>query len=246
MRSSGSPPPPDDLGHPRRGHLGHRRAGRLRPLAPAGHPCRQRAPRRGERRPRRCRRAGGRPTCARCIAWRRCAPTSSAHGPRAALGPAVAGRRPSRGRRTAGHERRPAIARRSRSPRSTSAAGDAFQIVLSQRFDFDLGCDPFDVYRVLRQVNPSPYMFFLRQGGVSVVGASPEPMVQLLDGRVVSRPDRRDAAGAGSNDRRGPPARGGAGREPEGARRARHARRPGPQRRGKGGALRHRAGRTSS
>ena len=67
-------------------------------------------------------------------------------------------------------------------------AGDAFQIVLSQRFDFDLGCDPFDVYRVLRQVNPSPYMFFLRQGGVSIVGASPEPMVQLLDGRVVSRP----------------------------------------------------------
>ena len=67
-------------------------------------------------------------------------------------------------------------------------AGDAFQVVLSQRFDFDLGCDPFDVYRVLRQVNPSPYMFFLRQGGVSVVGASPEPMVQLLDGCVVSRP----------------------------------------------------------
>ncbi len=67
-------------------------------------------------------------------------------------------------------------------------AGDAFQVVLSQRFDFDLGCDPFDVYRVLRQVNPSPYMFFLRQGGVSVVGASPEPMVQVLDGRVVSRP----------------------------------------------------------
>jgi anthranilate synthase component 1 len=67
-------------------------------------------------------------------------------------------------------------------------AGDAFQIVLSQRFDFDLGCEPFDVYRVLRQVNPSPYMFFLRQGGVSVVGASPEPMVQLLSGRVVSRP----------------------------------------------------------
>jgi len=67
-------------------------------------------------------------------------------------------------------------------------AGDAFQVVLSQRFDLELGCDPFDVYRVLRQVNPSPYMFFLRQGGVSVVGASPEPMVQLLAGRVVSRP----------------------------------------------------------
>jgi anthranilate synthase component I len=67
-------------------------------------------------------------------------------------------------------------------------AGDAFQIVLSQRFDLELACDPFDVYRVLRQVNPSPYMFFLRQGGVTVVGASPEPLVQLLDGRVVSRP----------------------------------------------------------
>ncbi len=67
-------------------------------------------------------------------------------------------------------------------------AGDVFQIVLSQRFDLDLGADPFDVYRVLRQVNPSPYMFFLRQGGVSVIGASPEPLVQLKDGRVISRP----------------------------------------------------------
>jgi anthranilate synthase component 1 len=67
-------------------------------------------------------------------------------------------------------------------------AGDAFQIVLSQRFDLDLDVDPFDVYRVLRQVNPSPYMFFVRQGGVSLIGASPEPLVQLLGGRVTSRP----------------------------------------------------------
>jgi anthranilate synthase component 1 len=67
-------------------------------------------------------------------------------------------------------------------------AGDAFQIVLSQRFDVELDVDPFDVYRVLRQVNPSPYMFFLRQGDVCVVGASPEPLVQVRDGRVVSRP----------------------------------------------------------
>lgn len=67
-------------------------------------------------------------------------------------------------------------------------SGDAFQIVLSQRFDLDLGVDPFEVYRVLRQVNPSPYMFFLRQGGVCVVGASPEPLVQLQGGRVISRP----------------------------------------------------------
>ncbi len=67
-------------------------------------------------------------------------------------------------------------------------AGDVFQVVLSQRFDFELGADPFDVYRALRQVNPSPYMYFVRVPGVTLVGASPEPMVQLLDGRVISRP----------------------------------------------------------
>ena len=68
------------------------------------------------------------------------------------------------------------------------AAGDIFQVVLSQRFDFDLGADPFDAYRSLRQVNPSPYMYFIRHPEVTVVGSSPEPMVQLVDGRVVSRP----------------------------------------------------------
>jgi anthranilate synthase component I len=67
-------------------------------------------------------------------------------------------------------------------------AGDIFQVVLSQRFDFDLRAEPFDVYRVLRQVNPSPYMYFVRQPGLSLVGASPEPMVRVTDGTVVSRP----------------------------------------------------------
>jgi anthranilate synthase component 1 len=68
-------------------------------------------------------------------------------------------------------------------------AGDIFQVVLSQRFDLDeLGADPFDVYRVLRLVNPSPYLYFLRFPEVTVVGASPEPMVRLRDGTVVSRP----------------------------------------------------------
>jgi anthranilate synthase component 1 len=69
-------------------------------------------------------------------------------------------------------------------------AGDIFQVVLSQRFDLEGGLDaePFDVYRVLRQVNPSPYMYFLRHDDVTMVGSSPEPMVQLLDGRVISRP----------------------------------------------------------
>jgi len=67
-------------------------------------------------------------------------------------------------------------------------AGDVFQVVLSQRFDLDLGADAFDAYRVLRQVNPSPYMYFLRHPAVTVLGSSPEPMVQLRDGVVVSRP----------------------------------------------------------
>ncbi|HWW53829.1 MAG TPA: chorismate-binding protein, partial [Acidimicrobiales bacterium] len=67
-------------------------------------------------------------------------------------------------------------------------AGDIFQVVLSQRFDVELGANPFDAYRSLRQINPSPYMYFIRHPEVTVVGSSPEPMVQLLDGRVISRP----------------------------------------------------------
>ncbi len=79
-------------------------------------------------------------------------------------------------------------------------AGDVFQVVLSQRFDLDrLGADPFDVYRVLRLVNPSPYLYFLRFPEVTVVGASPEPMVRLRGGTVVSRPI------AGSRPRGGTP-----------------------------------------
>lgn len=68
------------------------------------------------------------------------------------------------------------------------SAGDIFQVVLSRRFDFDLDADPFEVYRVLRLVNPSPYLYFLRDEAVTVVGASPEPMVRLRDGVVTSRP----------------------------------------------------------
>ena len=67
-------------------------------------------------------------------------------------------------------------------------AGDIFQVVLSQRYELQLEADPFDMYRVLRQVNPSPYMYFLRHPRVTIVGSSPEPMVQLLGGRVISRP----------------------------------------------------------
>ena len=67
-------------------------------------------------------------------------------------------------------------------------AGDIFQVVLAQRYDLELEADPFDVYRVLRQVNPSPYMYFVKHPELTIVGSSPEPMVQLLDRKVVSRP----------------------------------------------------------
>jgi anthranilate synthase component 1 len=66
--------------------------------------------------------------------------------------------------------------------------GDVFQVVLAQRYDLAEPVDPFAVYRVLRLVNPSPYMYFLRQAGATIVGSSPEPLVQLVDGRVISRP----------------------------------------------------------
>jgi len=68
-------------------------------------------------------------------------------------------------------------------------AGDVFQVVLSQRFEAPRGgADPFDVYRALRVVNPSPYMFHLSLPDVMVTGASPEVLVRLEDGRVTVRP----------------------------------------------------------
>jgi anthranilate synthase component 1 len=67
-------------------------------------------------------------------------------------------------------------------------AGDIFQVVLSQRFDLTLEVEPFAVYRALRLLNPSPYLYFLRFDEVTVVGSSPEPMVRLRQGVVTSRP----------------------------------------------------------
>jgi anthranilate synthase component I len=83
-------------------------------------------------------------------------------------------------------------------------AGDIFEIILAQRFDLQGEFDPFEVYRVLRQVNPSPYMYFLRHAEATVVGSSPEALVQLLDGRVVSRPiaGTRWRGRTGEHDRR--------------------------------------------
>ena len=79
-------------------------------------------------------------------------------------------------------------------------AGDIFQVVLAQRFDLDLEADPFDVYRVLRLVNPSPYLYFLRTPHCTVVGATPEPLVRLRDGVVVSRPIAGTRRRGGTDD----------------------------------------------
>src|SRR5437879_13043359 len=68
-------------------------------------------------------------------------------------------------------------------------SGDAFQIVTSQRFRKPLAASAFDVYRCLRAINPSPYMYFLALGGNRhVVGTSPEKLVQVEGRRVETRP----------------------------------------------------------
>jgi len=67
-------------------------------------------------------------------------------------------------------------------------AGDIFQVVISQRFEGTLQADPFDVYRALRTINPSPYMYFLRFGDNLVVGASPEVLVRKEGDQVEVRP----------------------------------------------------------
>lgn len=68
-------------------------------------------------------------------------------------------------------------------------AGDAFQIVLSQRFTCQTSAEPFEIYRALRALNPSPYMFYLHFGGdFTLLGASPEMMVRYEDGIATTRP----------------------------------------------------------
>jgi anthranilate synthase component 1 len=67
-------------------------------------------------------------------------------------------------------------------------AGDAFQVVLSQRLEFELDASPFSLYRALRSLNPSPYLYFLELDGVALVGSSPEVLVRLEDGIVTVRP----------------------------------------------------------
>ena len=68
------------------------------------------------------------------------------------------------------------------------AAGDAFQIVPSQRFSAPFALPPFALYRALRRINPAPFLFFLDFGGFCVVGSSPEILVRLRHGKITIRP----------------------------------------------------------
>ncbi len=69
-----------------------------------------------------------------------------------------------------------------------TAVGDIFQVVLSQRFSADFSLAPFDFYRSLRRINPSPFLFYLQFPGFSIAGSSPEILVRVRDGNVTIRP----------------------------------------------------------
>jgi anthranilate synthase component 1 len=82
-------------------------------------------------------------------------------------------------------------------------AGDAFQVVLSQRLTVPLKARPFDLYRALRTLNPSPYLFYLDLDGLRLIGSSPEVMVRLEEGTVTVRPiagTRRRGADAAEDE----------------------------------------------
>lgn len=94
-------------------------------------------------------------------------------------------------------KRRPALKSNFTQPRYEQAvlrakeyikAGDIFQVVPSQRFETRIGVEPFGIYRALRLINPSPYMYFLRLGDATIAGTSPEVMVRLEGDRIDLRP----------------------------------------------------------
>ncbi len=109
------------------------------------------------------------------------------------------------------------------------AAGDIFQVVLSQRLDFKPPAEPFQIYRALRTVNPSPYMFFLKLDDMHVLGASPEMLVRVSGRKLEYRPIAgTHKRGADAGRRRTADCE--VAHRRKGARRARHAGRSGSQR----------------
>ncbi len=118
------------------------------------------------------------------------------------------------------------------------AAGDIFQVVLSQRLDFKPPAEPFQIYRALRTVNPSPYMFFLKLDDMHVLGASPEMLVRVTGRKLEYRPiagTHKRGADAAEDERLIEQLT----QRRERARRARHAGRSRPQRPGACQRLRH-------
>jgi anthranilate synthase component 1 len=83
---------------------------------------------------------------------------------------------------------RPAFEASVRRAREYIRAGDCQQIVLSQRFDAEVNVPPFEIYRALRRINPSPYLYFLKDGERALVGSSPEILVRVDDGDIILRP----------------------------------------------------------
>jgi anthranilate synthase component 1 len=83
---------------------------------------------------------------------------------------------------------RPAFLVSVESAKEAIRSGETFQIVVSQRFEMDCPADPLDVYRVLRAVNPSPYMYLLRFDGFDIVGSSPEALVKVSESRALAHP----------------------------------------------------------
>ncbi|MDQ5985214.1 MAG: Anthranilate synthase component 1 [Syntrophus sp. SKADARSKE-3] len=83
-------------------------------------------------------------------------------------------------------------------------AGDIIQVVLSQRFEIENGLDPIDLYRALRYINPSPYLFFFKTAGLCLIGSSPEVMVRQEEGMVELKPiaGTKKRGGTEQEDRR--------------------------------------------
>jgi anthranilate synthase component 1 len=67
-------------------------------------------------------------------------------------------------------------------------SGDVFQLVLSQRFEFLNNAEPFSIYRILRIINPSPYMYYLNVDDVKVIGSSPEPLIKITGRKILTCP----------------------------------------------------------
>ena len=107
------------------------------------------------------------------------------HRPLAARQPSSLARAPTQLKARVSRGRFEAAVRRAR---DYIRAGDCQQIVISQRFDANTTLPPFELYRALRRVNPSPYLFFLQAGANSLIGSSPETLVRLEEGEVTVRP----------------------------------------------------------